>query len=443
MTRKNKKERNIEDLYRDQNISGTFQPTDYQFDPYRDPVYGNSQPDDQNIVYRQYNPDINPATGRPEANYQEKDINRPQKTKAKKDRPKTEEQVFKSRLRKKYVLRGVLITLNLALIGYFLFEITSLITGYIEKDRQKKNDYISLCGLSKKESDSLYAKYALDGYKEVFDYALIGNRLFLSDRRIDASNLSTMATLQLVNVDTELEQVALLDSLRFDIDRTDFNSGIDLSVSALKDGDYLVYERTAASSYPLKVKNRKIELKYYTAPEEGKRREVSIKNTVSSKAMVISVKTTDSVPVNYYDAVVATESENFSLPSGLENYKIKIITGSDYFRESYRVWAPIAINITEDPGKTKSCYDKSSVLTSRLFTDSEVISEGRLSGFDSADFIREMSGYIQYAGQCIEGTEFDSCQVSDLVTDEHIGKKAYILNSYSDLAQELKILLSI
>lgn len=361
-----------------------------------------------------------------------------QRKRRKAPKTKDDDERFRSKLRRRYILRALLIILNMALIGYFVYETAILIRTYIADRRLAKEQYITLCGRSKSESEKLYAKYALDGYRTVNDYALVGNDMFLSDNHVEAENLTNIKTLQLSNVCLDLDKVAFADALKFETSATDFRSGIDLFSTALTEGDYLIYDRTSVTSRPLKVGTASFDLSYYTLPDQNNnRREIRIRNFASSPATVISVKSASSIPADYYDLVISAES-GYRLPAVFDRYKIKIVETGELL-DAYKVRAPKAVLITDCPQGLQSSHDGSAIPG---YPRSETLTSGKLSGYDQNDFIRELSGYVQAAGMCYAAEGADNCSLAGHTTAEHVGKSAYLIDRNSDIESELKKILT-
>lgn len=427
-----KKEVDLEELRNEQNYQYSNQPNYSQQNQYNNEFYQN-QNYNNNAYINQQQYQQNPA-------YDNLDNQENKSKKSKTKKVKTEEDKFKSKLIKRYFLRAILICLNILLIGYFVYEVTILIKGEVNKQKLKNEAYIPLCSQSKKKSEELYSKYELDGYQSIRDYSLIGTSLFLSNNRVDAENLSTFSTLQLSNVCSNVDKVAFVDSLKYEIKENNFNSGINLSSLALSAGDYLVYNRTESGSYPLKIDDTNLSISYYTLPnEKGERNKISLLNTTVSKALVIRVEKVSSVMSDYYDLVVATTKQDIEIPNSLNQYKIKVIYNNsieELIKEASLVNSPRAVLIDETDNKVKSSYNVSESLISKGYIDSQKISTGKLSNYDSDDFIREMSGYIQNAGSCYYYENHNTCSVKANSVG-HIGKIAYHINSSLNIEEEL------
>lgn len=430
-----KKEVDLEELRNEQNYQYSNQPNYSQQNQYNNDFYQNQNYNNSYLNQQQYQQNV----AYDNLNNQE---TKPERKKVKK--AKSEEDKFKSKLMKRYFLRAILICLNILLIGYFVYEVTILIKSEINKQNLKKEAYIPLCSQSKKKSEELYSKYELDGYHSVKDYSLIGSSLFLSNNRVDAENLSSFSTLQLSNVCSSVDKVAFVDSLRYDIKENDFNSGINLSSLALTSGDYLVYNRTETGSYPLKIEDTNLSVSYYTLPnEEGERNKITLLNTTISKALVIRVEKVSSIMNDYYDLVVASTKQNIEIPNPLKQYKIKVIYSEsidELIKESSLINSPRAVLIDEQDKKIKSGYNSNNTLISNGYVDSTKIETGKLSGYDSDDFIREMSGYIQNAGSCYLYDNHNTCSFKANQVG-HVGKTAYHINSNLDLETEFKNIL--
>lgn len=437
--KKKKKNLDLEELAREnQSYNPQYnQPVDpdlngyyggQQVDPYQNPnpQYGGQfYGDNQGQVPPQYVPSEEPPTTGSRTMKHKED-----KRQVKFREPDDEEKKFKKKLRKRYIVRGCLIVVNLALVGYLVYQVTGVIQNQIKKNNEKDNQYIYLLDSSKSKSESLYKKYEKDGYKSVFDYSLVGQYFFLSENHIEADKLTNMTSLQMVQVKDDGTNDVILDSnLRFEIDPNSFTSGINLFSSYVRDGDYLIYQRTTEEGvdkcYPLKVKDTNIDVTLYSLPnKDSERKVINIRNTKVNKALVINVETTKSMPVDHYDMVIATSDKDFTLPESLADYKIKVCKGDNYLVDAYKTEATYAVLADEDTGiALKSQFD-----TKSTYSADSAIKDGRLQGLDRNDFIREMTGYVQNAGQGYSSSdEIDNSSIAGNIKTEHVGKIAYVI----------------
>lgn len=450
--KKKKKNLDLEELAREnQSYNPSYnQPVDpnlngyyggQQVDPYQNPnpPYGSQfyEENQGGQVPPQYQSiEESPSTGSRTMKHREEEI-------PKIKEPDSLENKFKKKIKRRYFVRGCLIVVNLALVAYLVYQVTGVIQTQIKKNNEKKDQFIHLLESSKSKSELLYAKYEGDGYKSVFDYTLVGPYLFLSENHIEADNLSSITSLQMVQVKDDGTTDVILDSnLRYEIESTNFNSGINLFSNYLKDGDYLIYQRTTVDEvekcHPLKVNETNIDVTLYSLPNENSERKIiNIRNTEINKALVINVDTTKSLPVDHYDMVIATNDDSFTLPSCLSDYKIKLCKGKNYLVEAYKTNATYAVFADNDTSiALKSQFD-----TKSTYTADTSITDGRLKGFDRNDFIREMTGYVQNAGGGYSSSDgIDNSSISGNVKTEHLGKLSYVIPTTILESEVIKLL---
>jgi len=331
-----------------------------------------------------------------------------------------EEKKYHNKQRVKLITRIILIVLNIALIAYLIYEIVDIARS-IGSDRKEDNEsYITLCGKSKKDSKKLYEKYIdMEKSIDINDYAIAGDELFLSGRRISdvtSEAYSSFESLYIANVCTE--NVVYIPLLRKTID-----------LNTLDVGDYLVFpnykpqEKKDEKSLIGKITSKSpVREETYSLPnEEGVRRKITIKNNAASEGLVISVEETVSIPSDYYDIVVYTD-EKKNVPTFNEEYKVKICLKSEGLGKIYSTRATYAFEIGDS--YVSPSYSK------------EI--DG-MTKSDSNTFIREISGYITDSGSCIDE---ESCVVTPYLTGSHLGKKAFVIKNDDMTSEVLKAIFS-
>ena len=109
------------------------------------------------------------------------------------DSPEEIDRKYKAKKR----IRGLLIGINVVLIGYLVFDIGSLIFEKVSLNTHD-DSYISLYNTSKRDSEKMYDTYLLKDEKgdyivtELYDYGIYGDYLHLSKNRITPSNYSSV-----------------------------------------------------------------------------------------------------------------------------------------------------------------------------------------------------------------------------------------------------------
>ncbi|HBD06134.1 MAG TPA: hypothetical protein DCY93_01835 [Firmicutes bacterium] len=267
---------------------------------------------------------------------------------------------------------------------------------------------------------------------DINDYAIAGDELFLSGRRISdvtSEAYSSFESLYIANVCTE--DVVYMPLLRRTID-----------LRNLDVGDYLVFP-----NYKPLVNNEKsvigkitskaaIREEIYSLPnEDGVRRKITVKNNAASEGLVINVEETVSLPTDYYDIVVYTD-EKKNVPTFNEEYKVKICLKSEGLGNVYSTRATYAFEIGDY--YISPSYSKEVDGMIKSDTDDKKLNEDEAFINDRA-FIREISGYITDSGSCVDE---ESCVVTPYLTGSHLGKKTFVIKNDELTSEVLKTIFS-
>ncbi len=338
----------------------------------------------------------------------------------------TQEENLIRKVKSKRRIRGLLIAIDVLLIGFFAFELVSTIIDRVSK-KVEDTDIISLNGNSRKDSLTLYNKYVLkdenDNYltEDVYDYGIYGDYLHLSNRRIDVASYSSYNQISLINVSSKY--ISGLDITK-EVKGNYLDGGIKLS--SLEKGDYLLFseliniEDIYNPHRALKIRSAEgISETIYSLPDKaGKRKKIQIKSKDSSPCLVISVSDNAILPKTYYDFVI--------MGNGVEKFENKL-EGLTYYvatslQDAFLQSANYFLYLDENNEGITSSYYLSKGQHGELYGGDSIISKQ-----DKNEYIRELGGYLTSSGSCLNGDD-TTFVVKPYLSLNQKGKLSLIIN---------------
>lgn len=321
------------------------------------------------------------------------------------------EQIERKYKAKKRV-RGLLIGINVVLIGYLIFNVSSLI---MDKINYQDDAYINLYDTSKRDSQKMYDEYLLtddNGYitTDLFDYGIYGDYLHLSRNKITPNNYSSIdATyIRRVKFFKEKFDVAYDSNNNFLFNKSYLDGG--LRISSLQSGEYFLFDdyvmesNYSAKHCAFKIRSDEMISKtIYTLPDNnGIRKKIDVRSMDSSPCLVISVNEVESIAANYYDFVFI--GENVETYKQQIDSKYKIYHAKDIL-DAYLVNSSYCFVLDDNyTDVTGSSYIKNkNVKKDELYGGTSLIANQ-----DNNDYIRELGGYLTSSGNCVieEETSF-------------------------------------
>lgn len=318
----------------------------------------------------------------------------------------------------------------------------------ISNSTNKKDNYITLTNSNYANSRKVYESFGTNNQNKLKDFAVIGNKLFLSEHKITANQLYENATnywssdnsnFSLLNLSTETSEYH----------KTNFANGVNfIDLSKCEEGDYLIYNQLTNNT-PSKnnaeinpysfFTNDSINLSFYSLPnKEGKRKKITIKNNKISPFTVITVLEVGSqLPLNTYDGILSYQIfDNYYLkenqtPGEAENSALEKIADQINKQTHFKfITSSSLLNMKSTKAVLSFSLSKdieedfiSSIFISK--NNSSVLQDGTLKGYDRNPEVRELTGYLDHAGQGY----FDVIGNDIFPTDyDYLGKESYLLN---------------
>lgn len=334
-----------------------------------------------------------------------------------------DEKKFRNKQRSKFIIRIVLIVLNIALIAYLIFEIVLLVRSIIDEKKSDESSYITLCGKSKGESQKIFDKYnESEITTDINDYAIVGNKLILSKYTLKSDYKTGFNNLAINNVCAGSGYEIIGDGF--------------IDLNSLEYGDYLVfpaYSKEGKNSLGRFNSIKSIAETIYTMPNDKMlRKKITFKSNRATEGLVINVQNVTSLPNDYYDVVIYIEGDDKKEVKLDSKYKVKTCSSTkrDYSCV-YNTRATFAVTI-----------GNSNISPSYLLSNIEGFTKSTLNERDleANTFIREISGYLTSAGSCYDE---DSCIVKPYVTSSHIGKLSFVVNDDNELSKNIEKILKI
>lgn len=369
------------------------------------------------------------------------------------------------------LLKIVCSVLAVAAIAYAAYSIVSFISSQVNQSSEKES-YLTLSGKNYAESKTVYdafgkADASVSFKNSIKDYAFVGTNLFLSTHKITpeslyGENADTSALVKdgyqgyaLYNLTTNVSYSASLS--------TEYKDAIfSIDLSKCEKGDYLIYpygDTTNAKEniYPVSIHSKEaIRETIYTLPDSQKQRKrIVLKNNSASPYTLITVtENGDKLPDGYYDAVLLTQQfvenesglvdkgsasqEEFSSLEGAvttinSEYRYKVIAAAS-IGEASSINAGVSIALSSSlDGQYTSIYSKKNGYSTKTLDSSS-----SLAGYDYYPEIRELTGYLDNAGNGYSGViGNDLLSINSSV----LGKEAYLVKTGSSITETVKEIL--
>jgi hypothetical protein len=369
------------------------------------------------------------------------------------------------------IIRLVSLLVSLATLGAAVYCVAVFFSDPTF-NKTKSESYLCLTNKSVNDSKKVYdsfgtANSSLSNKLKIKDYGFVGTKMFVSETKIDKDIVlpataekaagSGSSGMALYNVSASPHTSSQW--------KTDFASGkayIDLSL--LAEGDYLIYPyqtdqgENTSTIYPYSVSSEtSISETLYTFKDaSGKRKKIVFKNNAVSPYTLISVtQSGEKLPSGYYDAVLF--SQEFLNDGSGNLYDIGTAPKTDL--DSLKATAD-AINAK---GNLKVTYVSSlsaasaiqslkSVCLSSVLTDSyasfltsdsnyktQVLAgTSSLAGYDEYPEVREMTGYLEHAGEGYSGVTGNSL-LAPVTT--RLGKESYLVSNSTDRVSQVEAVL--
>ncbi len=323
--------------------------------------------------------------------------------------------------------------------------------------KESEDSYITLTGKSYEETQKIYARFGTtDSSKsnklKIKDYSILGTKLFLSESKITPSLLNSANLNNIVG--SGYQDIYLYDVTNnlakqdgYATDTANEKFYIDLSI--VNEADYLIYPETHYTTksdsdiYPFSINSEEaVSLSFYTLPnDKGERKNITLKSNSSSPYLVLKVRNCGTtLPDNIYDAVILnqqytgddlvkqedTSTENMSsldakaiLVNQEGRFKLKAVSS---VKEASQINCNVSLSLSNT-----LATDVVSVYNKQGFTgfDTKTLeTTSQLSGYDYYPEIRELSGYIDKAGEGYAGVIGND--LIPAVTNRR-GKEAFLL----------------
>lgn len=349
------------------------------------------------------------------------------------------------------------------IISFVLIILTIICLCFsIANKTYKKNEadsYIILTNSNYTNSRNTYEQFGKENQKKINDYAILGNKLFISESKIVPSSISA-DKIECWNKTKNNFALWNLSTNTSEYHKTNFlNNKFYIDLSKCEEGDYLIYSQNDSNKvmnysevHPYSINSKEsINLEFYTLPDEqGNRKKVKIRNNNISPFTIISIVNYGSkLPENYYDIVIFNEEYNSSTLEKVSSLKedvnnnIKEIIDSINSNSKYKIKYVNTINDAIETNSVLSISLSSTLdneYSTSVFIDkmnSNILSDGYLSSYDKNPEIRELTGYLDCAGMNyynVIGNNISS------PIDNKIGKEAYILNIQNEIDLNSKII---
>ena len=338
-------------------------------------------------------------------------------------------------------------------VAMLSFSVYCISVGIYNASNRSDNDdgYLTLLNTNYSNSRISYERFGFENKGKLRDYAIIGNKLFLSENKITADCLTTEDSSNWIS-SAESSNFSLfnLTSEAHEAHRTDFASGRNyIDLSACEEGDYLVYPQSTSnkpSNGPYKdihpysiLSSKTISMTFYSLPnKDGTRKRIRFRNNSQSPFTLITIQNCGSeLPSGYYDAVIAyQEYDDLTLsrsttPGTGEQSAGETIAKEISAQTDFRVKFENSIESTAKSNAPLSIFlakDMNADYISSVFIDSvkaSVLEDGYLKGYDRNPEIRELVGYLDQAGK-----SYRNVIGNDILSpvENRIGKESYLLN---------------
>ncbi|MFA6830390.1 MAG: hypothetical protein WCR67_06820 [Bacilli bacterium] len=365
------------------------------------------------------------------------------------------------------IVKTISSLLALSCVGFSIYCIYSFFSnGGLAKSTD--DSFICLTNTSYSNSKKIYNTFgtsdtSMSNKEKIKDYALIGTKLFVSESKI-TSDLLSIDNISYITADkaTDISLYNPLEDATHNspLWMTNFaNGSFYIDLSYCPEGDYLIYPYYSAGSdpstiYPYSISSENsITETVYSLPDEEtrQRKKITIRDNDASPYTVINVTSIgNQLPTGYYDAVIFNQ-EFLDNGSGslfdngedsLANLET-LNTISESLEKSMKGSVGVASSIKQ--ASTFHCQysiaispNLTSTFTSFLTNSShfsqKVLEDGQLKGYDYYPEIREMTGYLDRAGQGyknVTGNEIIPSVYS------RTGKESYLVGNSDSLINDI------
>ncbi|MFA6861991.1 MAG: hypothetical protein WCR56_06445 [Bacilli bacterium] len=359
----------------------------------------------------------------------------------------------------------------LALLGTSIYAIYGAIH---EQIYSKNNDdsYILLTDSDFSKSQLAYSQFgtkdtSLSNKNKIRDYALIGTKLLVSESKITPSLLSkSNASLIAGSNYTDISLWQLSSNTSYSALTTDFANDIyTIDLSLCPEGDYLIYPFSSTSksngiadTYPYSIySSETIKETIYSLPnKDGQRKRITLRNNSASPYTVISVVSCGTtLPDNYYDAVLynsqyhLNEDNTFTVDGISASDKLESLTGTatsimesgrfkikavDSLLSASNISSTAAIALDSSLTDSYCSVFVQGSFTTIGLTGKTLEETSQLGGYDLYPEIRELTGYIDKAGQA-----YASVTGNDIIpaVTSHVGKESFLLASATNTSEKI------
>lgn len=253
-----------------------------------------------------------------------------------------QEKELQRKLRSRTRIRGLLIAVNIVLIGYLCYSVGDSIKSLVNESRESK-DFVRICGKSEKHSKKIYDRFV----KEVNygDYMLFDDSLVLTNGYYDKNDVMSFDNIQMINVCSSVP--AIEAKHRYGTMGEYVNDGISLFFDnsqqheKLLEGDYLFYTNYDSSQdinaiLDVEVKGNFEHVSYSSPLEDGTRIKTTLYAYENNPALVMNVKYVKELPSDYYDVIIKGETSITDLAkTKLEEKGLKVNIVNDDKIENY------------------------------------------------------------------------------------------------------------
>jgi hypothetical protein len=318
--------------------------------------------------------------------------------------------------------------------------------------------YLTLTGKNFGQSQAVYAAFGTadkthTNQRKIKDFAFLGSKMFLSVSKITPSLLSVADREKIVGTGAiDLYLYNLTDDVAKggkDYGTDTANGKFSIDLSKVNEGDYLIYPegenaaKTKAEIYPFSINTEEsIREVFYTLPDkDGKRKRITFKDNSVSPYLLLSVQSCGTtLPDTVYDAVLLDQeftgdplsdqgksaSDRMSTLSAIaqrisaNRYKIKAV---DSLVSAHSVQATVSLALSSSLSQ-----DFLSVYNTYGFSgyQAKALDSGDLIGYDAYPEIRELTGYLDRAGEGYAGVIAND--VLAPVTSKQ-GKESFLVGS--------------
>ena len=349
--------------------------------------------------------------------------------------------------------------LGIGIVGVLTgFAITSIALAFKSVSTSDKYEtYITLTGKNRVQTERVLSNFLKDNVRKIKDYAFIGTKLYLSESKItpslyneEESNYSKIAG----NGNSAIALWHIDSGSVSSLTKTDFSTGkyyIDLE--NCMEGDYLIFPLSNVPSSMNQVAPYSISSStyindvLYSLPntETGIRKKITLKNNDKSPFTILSVSEAGvQTPKDHADLLITGVDKQFH--SNVDNsvsveaakevvgmfsstkYNVKYV---ENIQEIYKYSANKVVSLSTiyDTNYT-SIYNYASYknIDGLDMNVSVIDSSLELAGYDALPEIREVTGYLDNAGQGYAGVEGNNIlpKVTSL-----LGKESFLLPSSS------------